>query len=159
MSALPVVLFNGASVLGNILMGSIVDRFHVTTCLMISAIGATTSVFCIWGVSTSLAPLFVFAVIYGLSAGSFTCCWSGVMRDIALRERAEPGLVYACLAAGRGIGSVVAGPLSEMLIRGEAWKGAGKLAYGTGFGPLIVFTGVTAVFSGASVLGRRVGWV
>ena len=82
------------------------------------------------------------------------------MRDVTQNTRtAEPGLVFACLAAGRGLGNVVSGPLSEVLVRGEKWKGNVGMGYGTGFGPLIVFTGVTAMLAGASVLGRRVGWV
>ena len=43
-------------------MGAIVDRYHVTTCSMLSTLGSTIGVFIIWGFSTSLPPLFVFAV-------------------------------------------------------------------------------------------------
>lgn len=160
LATVPVVLFNIASTFGCIFMGAIVGRFHVTTCIFVSTVGATISVFVIWGLSISIAPLCVFAVIYGFFAGSFTSTWSGVMRDVTQKIRtAEPGLVFSCLAAGRGLGNVVSGPLSEVLVRGEKWKGNVGMGYGTGFGPLIVFTGVTAMLAGASVLGRRVGWV
>ena len=34
----------------------------------------------------------------------------------------------------RGIGSVVSGPLSEALIKGQPWQGKALLGYGSGFG-------------------------
>lgn len=160
LSALTVVIFNVASVFGCVAMGSIVDKYHVTTCIVVSTIGSTIGVFVIWGFSASLAPLYLFCVIYGLFAGSYSSTYPGMMRDVQKKNKsAEPGMVFACLAAGRGIGNVVSGPLSEILIRDLPWKGEAGYAYGSGFGPLIVFTGVTAFLGGASVLGRRVGWV
>lgn len=77
---------------------------------------------------------------------------------------------------------MVAGPLSEALVRGSTgwgggpvvesgagwtdgmtggavWDGGAARGYGTGFGALIVFTGISVLLGGVSVLGRRVGWV
>ncbi|KAF9737043.1 hypothetical protein PMIN06_007575 [Paraphaeosphaeria minitans] len=160
LSALTVILFNVASVFGCVAMGSIVDKWHVTTCLLISTVGTTISVFIVWGFSMSLAPLYVFCLIYGFFAGSFTSAWPGIMRDVTKkRQTADPSIVFACLAAGRGIGNVASGPLSEVLIRGLPWKGSAGFAYGSGYGTLIVFTGITALLGGTSILGRRVGWV
>lgn len=79
--------------------------------------------------------------------------------------RAEPGLVFGLLAAGRGVGSVVAGPLSEALVSagggggGGVEKMDGARGYGTGFSGLIVFTGVSVLLGGVGVFGRRVGWL
>lgn len=159
-SALTIILFNVASVFGCVAMGSIVDRWHVTTCILISTIGTTLSVFIVWGLSMSLAPLYVFCLIYGFFAGSFTSAWPGIMRDVTKKQAsADPSIVFACLAAGRGIGNVASGPLSEILIRGLPWKDSAGWAYGSGYGTLIVFTGVTAFLGGSSILGKRVGWV
>ena len=82
------------------------------------------------------------------------------MRDVTQKIRTvEPELVFACLAAGRGLGSFVSGPMNEVLVRNEKWKGNVGMGYGTGIGPLIVFTGVTAMLADGNGLGRRVGWV
>lgn len=156
LSALTVILFNLASVIGCVLMGSIVDQWHVTTCIMISTIGSTISIFTIWGFSMSLPPLYIFCLIYGLFAGSYTSAWPGIMRAVKMRkDNADPSMVFACLAAGRGIGNVASGPLSEALIQGFPWRGNAGFAYGSGYGTLIVFTGVTALLGGASVFGKR----
>lgn len=160
LSALTVILFNVASVFGCVLMGSIVDKWHVTTCILISTIGSTISVFIVWGSSMSLPPLYIFCLTYGLFAGSFTSTWPGIMRDVKKKkDTADPSMIFACLAAGRGIGNVASGPLSEALIRGFPWRGSAGLAYGSGYGTLIVFTGLTAFFGGSSILGKRVGWL
>lgn len=74
-------------------------------------------------------------------------------------DRAEAGLIFGLLAAGRGIGSVVSGPLSEALLSERPWAGDAILGYGTGYGALIVFTGVSAMLGGMGWVGRRVGWV
>lgn len=82
------------------------------------------------------------------------------MRDVKKKKAsADPSIVFACLAAGRGIGNLVSGPLSEALIDGFPWRGNAGFAYGSGYGTLIVFTGITALFGGSSILGRRVGLV
>lgn len=73
------------------------------------------------------------------------------------KKSVKPEMVSACLAAGRGIGNVASGPLSEALIRDLSWKDTTGFAYGSGYGPFIVRTGVKALLGGASVPDRRVG--
>ena len=71
--------------------------------------------------------------------------------------RAEHGLVFGLLAAGRGIGAVSSGPLSGALLKGRLAAG-GIGAYGGRYGPLVVFTGITAAVGGVGWMGRVV-WV
>lgn len=160
LQALTVILFNVASVAGCVLMGAIVDKLDVTTCILISTVGSTVGVFLIWGFSMSLAPLYVFSIVYGLFAGSYTSTWPGIMRDVVKRKpSAESSIVFACLAAGRGIGNVVSGPLSESLVKGLPWKGVPLYGYGSGYGTLIVFTGVTGLVGGGTYIARRLRWL
>lgn len=72
---------------------------------------------------------------------------------------ADTGLVFSMYAAGRGIGNLASGPLNQALVASQLWRGHGWLGYGTGYGALMVFVGVTALASGASWVGRRIGWV
>src|SRR5690242_14358515 len=51
-SALTLILTNVAAVVGCVGMGWIVDRWHITTCILVSTIGSTLSVFLLWGFST-----------------------------------------------------------------------------------------------------------
>lgn len=73
-------------------------------------------------------------------------------------DTVNPSIFLSCLAAGRGVGNVALGPLSEALINGFPWLGETGFAYGSGYGTLIVFTGVTALVGGSSILGKRLGW-
>ena len=145
----PVALLNAGSVFGCILVGMMVDRLHVTNVIILSTLGTTFAVFVLWGLSISSPLLYIFATLYGFFAGSFSTTWTGVMQEVKKHDNtAESNLVMGLLVAGRGIGSVVCGPMSEAFLKGNPWKGDAALGYGTGFGALIVFTGVTTALGG-----------
>ncbi|KAF9877299.1 major facilitator superfamily transporter [Colletotrichum karsti] len=163
-SALTILLVNVASVFGCVGMGSLVDRFSAPSCIMLASAGAALGTFLIWGFSSSLGVLYLFCVVYGLFAGAYTSAWPGIMKQVTDHERekergVDPSMVFGMLAAGRGIGNVISGPLSETLIKGLPWKGQAAHGYGSGYGTLIVFTGVTALMGGASFLWKRIGWL
>ncbi|KAH9868876.1 hypothetical protein J1614_007951 [Plenodomus biglobosus] len=157
-STITLILLNGAGFVGCLCMGMAVDRFHVTSCLLVSGIGSSIGVFLLWGLSTSLAPLYIFCLVYGAFAGCQSSAWSAVVRDtIKKRRGADSGMVWACMSAGKGVGNLCSGPLSEALRHAGNWNAG--LAYGSGYGALIAFTGVTALLSGWGYAARRIGWL
>ena len=157
---LTVALFNGMLVLGTIVLGAQIDKIHVTMVMLISALGAALSVLVVWGCSTSLPALCAFSMIYGFFAGAFSTCWTGIVKEIQARDiHADTGLVFGVFLAGRGVGNLASGPLSEALLAGRPWYKNVALGYGTGYGELIAFVGATALLSGMSRAGRRAGWV
>ncbi|KAG7290866.1 hypothetical protein NEMBOFW57_000871 [Staphylotrichum longicolle] len=169
-SVVAMMLVNVASVFGCVAMGHLIDRLEVTRCLLVSTVGATVGTFLFWGLSVNLPVLYVFCVVYGLFAGAYTSAWPGIMKEVTRRgtgegaeegsgKAADPSMVFAFLAMGRGVGNVVSGPLSEALIKGMPWKGQAFGGYGSGYGGLIAFTGATAFFGGGSYVWRRLGWL
>jgi MFS family permease len=157
-TALPIILINVSAVFGSISMGSIVDKWHVTTGILISTTGAVLSIFLLWGFSTSLAPLLAFSILYGLFAGSFTNTWPGILREVQQKTgQVEGPMMFAFLCLGRGIGNVMSGPVSEALIRAGEIGGSGL--YGTKYGSLVLFTGITAALGGIGVIGRINSWL
>ena len=64
----------------------------------------------------------------------------------------ETGLVFGLLAGGRGVGNVVSGPLSVVLVEKGWIEGSRKRGwgYGTEYGWLVLFTGATALLRGWS---------
>lgn len=68
----------------------------------------------------------------------------------------DPIMVYASLVAGRGIGNVACGPISEALMKTGAIGTIG--VYGTEYASLVIFTGVSAALGGVSCFGRTLGW-
>ena len=149
-----IALVNASGVVSTVLGGMLVDQVHVTTVIALSTVGTMVAVFLFWGLSTALPLLCIFSILYGFFAGGFVSTFGGVVKDMKQKdERTDVGTLIGLLSAGRGIGAVASGPLSEALL-----KETGS-AYGNGFGSLIVFTGVTATVGGVSFLGRRLGWV
>jgi MFS family permease len=155
-----VALTNASAVVASITFGMLTDRFHVTTVILLSTFGATISVFLFWGLATAMPLLCVFSVVYGFFAGGFSSTNAGVIKFVKGRDgSADVGIVIGVVSAARGIGSIASGPLSEALLRGKPWMGEAGFGYGSGYGGLIVFTGVTAAFGGMSIFGKRLGWM
>ncbi|KAK4234499.1 major facilitator superfamily domain-containing protein [Achaetomium macrosporum] len=166
LSALTVLLVNVAATMGSVIMGWMTDKLPVTTCLVFSGIGASLAVLLLWGLTSTLAGVYAFCIAYGLFAGCYTSIWPGIMREIATPRNSEehtthayvdPSLVFGWLCAGRGIGNVVSGPLSDLLIHRRPWLGQAMGGYGSGYGSLIVYTGVSAVVGGSAFVWRRLG--
>jgi len=158
-STLTLVLFNIASVVGSIAMGFITDKLHITTCIGVSAIGSALGVFLFWGFSgagSGIGLLYVFCLAYGLFAGGSSSAWPGIIRKVLEKNEQRPDatLVFGFLAAGRGIGNVAAGPLSETILKHGNAEIMSKFGYSSDYMPLIMITGITALLGGASVLAR-----
>jgi len=143
---------------GAIVLGSLVDRFHVAVPLMISTTGSVVSVFIFWGLTTGQAMLYIFALLFGFFAGGFAATWSGCATSVKAANSSngnhvDTSLVLMLLAAGRGVGAVIAGPLSERLLdAGSDWPAS--YAYGSDYGILIVFSGVSAMLGGTACVGK-----
>lgn len=154
LSTLSLMLLNLFAMIGLIIMGHLTDRFNSRTCIFISSLGATISVFLFWGLAVHISMVYLFSIFFGLFSGSFPAVWPAVMRETAKRGEArgfgyvDTLMIYSLLCVGRGIGNIVSGPLSEALIEGRPWEGTAIGGYGSGFGGLIVFSGVTSLLSG-----------
>ncbi|GFP58437.1 MFS-type transporter pynF [Trichoderma asperellum] len=176
-SAATLLVLNIGSVVGPVTMGMLVDRLHVTTCILISTVGAVFGVLLLWGLGSNIGILYVFSLAYGIFAGSFTTSWPGIMKHVVKVaterdkvasagdadginvSRYDPLMVISFLSIGRGVGNIVSGPLSEALIRGMPWQGQAAGGYGSGYGVLIVFTGVTALVGCVSFVANKLGWM
>jgi len=96
LGSITLVLVNVASVLGCILVGAMMDRMDVTIVSFATGIAAAVAVLAVWGVSTSMAPLYVFSLLYGLTAGSYSSSWSGMIKAVQ-RECATADANVMCV--------------------------------------------------------------
>lgn len=164
-SALTVLLINIAATVGSVIMGWMTDKLPVTVCLALSGVGASVAALVLWGLVPTFAGVYAFCVVYGLFAGCYTSTWPGIMREMANPEvsdegpdvQVDPSLVFGWLCAGRGVGNLASGPLSNLLIQGRPWLNQAVGGYGSGYGSLIVYTGVSAVVGGSALFWRRLG--
>ncbi|KAF4554141.1 Hypothetical protein D9617_5g070180 [Elsinoe fawcettii] len=150
---------NGSTVVGMLTMGYLSDRLSVTSNMNICAVGTILSVFLFWSFAVYLPVLYIFAVLYGIFAGGSAATWTGC--TALLREKwpgTETGMLISLFSLSRGLGSVLSGPLSGALVQGDSWKGA-EFAWGSGYGSVIAFSGVTATAMTFGWCGRRLGLV
>ena len=140
-----------------------------STNTVVSAVSSALAVFIFWGLAPTSAPnashensmalLALFAVTFGFFAGGYSATWGGVIkemeRDAADRNEAlDSGVVYGLLNGARGLGYVGGGLLGVPLLKsgGDVSQSTGTAGYGTAYGPLIIFTGLSLVFGGWSVV-------
>ncbi|KAI5242089.1 MFS general substrate transporter [Aureobasidium subglaciale] len=154
---LAIALINGAQIVGAMFIGYLGDRCHVTTGILVCSIGSVVAVFVFWTFATIKPMLFIFAFLYGVYAGGYSTTWSGVAKTV--RENgypgAETGMIISLFSCGKGIGAVVSGPLSEALVKSDSWKSKAPFAFGTGYGSLLVMTGVTAFVGGSAWYAKQ----
>ena len=153
---LSVALYNAGFAIGAIYLGWVADRFHVARAIFISTLGSLVAVFVFWGLALSQAMLYTFAVLWGVFGGGFNATWPGCAREMRRLESGgniDTGIIIGMMAAGKGIGGVVSGPLSEKLLS-PGWHTNAGFAYGTPYSTLIIFCGLSAGFGGAACLGR-----
>ncbi|CAG7994410.1 unnamed protein product [Penicillium olsonii] len=154
-----IALFSAANVVGATLMGWLVDRYHVTFALNICAVGTVMAIFLFWSFAVYKPIFYIFACLYGVFAGGFPATWSGCSDVVRRRYRVETGMIIALFTAGKGIGSVVSGPVGSSLVASDTWKNQAGFSYGTGYGYLFVFCGVTASFTAIGWVGKKCGLV
>lgn len=144
LGTLLIALLNSFSVIGAISLGHLSDIRHITTVVLLSSILSTLSVFMLWGLSASLPSLIIFTIIYGIFAGGWSAIWAGMIREVQRADNnAGFGVLMGLFSAGRGVGSVVCGPVTEWLVQHGGFGGV-RGGYGTEYGAVIVFTGVSA---------------
>jgi MFS family permease len=129
-------------------------RFHfsATTVTSISAVSSALSVFLFWGLSFqgSMALLVLFSVTFGFFAGGYSATWGGMLNemehDAAQRNEAiDTGMIYGLLNGARGIGYVSGGLAGVPLLKIGSSSDLGSFGYGTVYGPLIIFTGLSTI--------------
>ncbi|RKK86337.1 hypothetical protein BFJ68_g17157 [Fusarium oxysporum] len=99
--------------------------------------------------------------------GAFSGTWPGVSRQVASGTlhggssedlSFDPVMITGFLIAGRGVGNIVSGPLSEALYKAVPTQNSNIWGLG-GYGAIVVFTGITALGGGTSFIWKRLGWI
>lgn len=147
------------STFGMIFTGFLIDQYHISTVLLISSISSAMSVLFIWGFAVSQPIVFIFAFFYGVFAGGYASTWTGCASDIRKETgRGEIAVIVGTMAVGRGFSCVIGGPVSEKLINSKQWSGLSLGIYGSQYGSLILFTGVTVLLGSIGSIGRLKRW-
>jgi MFS family permease len=158
-STLLITLINIPGICSSTFFGFLSDNKHfrlsASIVTAISALSSALAAFLFWGLAArgSVALLVLFAITFGFFASAYSATWGGVMNDMekdAARrnEAVDSGVLYGLLNGARGIGYLSGGLLSVPLIKAGNTASLGDLGYGTTYGPLIIFTGLSLAFGG-----------
>jgi MFS family permease len=164
-ATLLLTLFNLPGILSSSFFGYLSDKkrfsLSATTVMSISALSSSFSTLLLWGLTSkaSMALLVLFSVTFGFFAGGYSATWGGVIneleREAAHRNEAiDTGMLYGLLNGARGIGYVSGGLASVPLLKAGNGIELGRFGYGTVYGPLIIFTGLSTVFGGWGALWK-----
>ncbi|KAG8526685.1 uncharacterized protein KY384_008114 [Bacidia gigantensis] len=164
-ATLLLTLFNIPGIASSTFFGYLSDnkRFPMsaTTVTAISAVSSALSAFLLWGLTSkgSMALLVLFSITFGFFAGGYSATWGGVLKEMESEaaqsnEAIDTGMLYGLLNGARGIGYVSGGLIGVPLLKVGGLESLGNFAYGTTYGPLIIFTGLSSVFGGWSILWR-----
>ncbi|KAK0232825.1 MFS general substrate transporter [Armillaria fumosa] len=149
-------LMNGTSAPGSIFLGYLSDRFDLRISIFLSALGSSFAVLCIWGFTTQLATLLVFAAVYGFLAPSWSALWTKFASTVGGDDPHLSSMLMCIFIAGRGVGNALAAPISSGLLHPWALTGKSEYPYALkGYGPLILFTGITLLSSMIGVVYRQ----
>lgn len=161
-STLLITLINIPGICSSTFFGFLSDNKHLhlsaSTVTAISALSSALSAFLFWGLAArnGMALLVLFAITFGFFASGYSATWAGIMNDmekdaVAKNEALDSGVLYGMLNGARGIGYVTGGLLSVPLVKAGSQVSTGRFGYGTTYGPLIIFTGLSLAFGGAGI--------
>lgn len=144
MSALILAVANLGQVFGDIGFGQLSDKIHVNWLIITTMSVTSSSTFILWGHfgtgDHNLGVLIAYAFLFGSFGAGFLALWA---RMGTLFGEKDAQMVYSTLCAGRGVGSILSGPVSQILLAqpsaSEFWGH---------YGGVIVFVGSCMAASG-----------
>lgn len=167
-SALMITLFNAPGIISCLGFGLLSDRYGLSASsnTLISAAGSSVCAFLLWGTASNQFPgvLIAFSVCFGFFAGGYSSTWAGSIRQMEkeaadMNEAINTGMLYGLMNGARGIGYVASGLVGVELLNAGAVQQSDKWAFGTKYGGLILFTGVSCIVGGWSVVWRSCGGI
>ncbi|KAL8961519.1 MAG: hypothetical protein Q9183_005298, partial [Haloplaca sp. 2 TL-2023] len=114
--ALFLALFSLAQVIGQVLVGYLTDRKVSVRFLALILPGVSCiAILTLWGLAKSLSPLIIFALIYGLFAGSYLVLWAQMGMELGDNQNVAL-TTFGIFAFLKGVGNVITGPIGADLI-------------------------------------------
>jgi MFS family permease len=110
-----ICLLNLSQVLSQIAIGWLSDCTNIFALLLLSSIGSAIFGCVLWYVASGFGHLVAFALTYGLFAGGYTVLYTRFCSACA-DDPPTTLWLYGIFAFERGIGNVVAGPISAALL-------------------------------------------
>ena len=148
--ALLLVLMSVSQLAGQLTFGHLSDKNVSLNALMLVTLSVSaTATFSIWGVARSLVPLVFFALLYGFFGAGYTAMWARMVTAIS-DDPAASQATFSLFCFGKGIGNVLAGPISGGLLKLSSDTRTAGYAHGT-YKAVVIFTGACLFLSAGSL--------
>lgn len=145
--AMLLALMSFAQMLGQWTFGILSDEVGLNSLIVLSTMIAAVASFTSWGLAHDLAPLVVFALLFGFFAYGF-CSMRARMGTAVSEEPTAALATFSIFVCCQGLGNVLAGPISVGLLHGAVRRdGYGIMRYKA----MVIFTGACMMLSALSV--------
>ena len=157
---------NFAQIFGELSFGHLSDRVNVHCLILASTLASSIAVFTLLGMAHSLVMLSFFALIFGTFGSGLISLWA---RMGTFFGQNDAQMIYSVMSFGRGLGSIVSGPISSALLRAAEGRrsythdnqsGDRAANYGNGkYIYIVLFVGTSMGVSALmGIVGLVVGW-
>lgn len=142
-------LMSVSQVFGQFTFGYLSDRkLPLNALAATSTVIAAVAAYACWGLAHSFGLLAVFSLVYGFFGAGYTALWGRMGTSIS-SEQTAAFAAFGLLNFGKGVGNVLAGPISGVLIRNAVNVHTyGAMKYKT----VVLFTGSCMFLSGVVIL-------
>lgn len=114
--ALLLALLSVSQVLGQFTFGYLSDRrLPLNVLILASTVVSAMASLAFWGSAKSLVVLIAFSLIYGFSAAGYTAMWARMGSSVT-EEPSSALTTFSLFCFGKGVGNVLAGPISAGLL-------------------------------------------
>ena len=140
-------IMSAAQVLGQWTFGILSDKTKLNSLVLLSTLATAAASFTAWGLAHSLAPLVVFALLYGFFAYGFSSMRARM--GMAVSEEPTAALAtFGMFTFCQGVGNVLAGPISAGLLSGRVKRESYGIAR---YKTVVIFTGSCMLLSALSI--------
>lgn len=164
-STLMLAIFNAPGIIASALFGWLSDNKRIQlSAPVVSAIppiSCAFATFLLWGLTTKgdVTLLIVFSMTFGFFSSGYSATWGGMLKQMESEsadrnEAVDPGMLYGLLNGVRGIGYASGGLAGIELLKAGSASVDSRFAYGSPFGYLIIFTGISSLLGGWVILWR-----
>lgn len=146
--SLLLAMMSVSQVLGQFSFGYLSDRrLSISILSFASTLIPAAAVFALWGLARNFAMLSAFGLIYGFFGAGYTALWARMGMGVT-SDATSAFAVFGLFNFGKGIGNVLAGPISANMLLNHINVGS----YGVGkYEGLVLFTGSCMLASAGSI--------
>lgn len=147
LAGLLLAIMSVSQVAGQFTFGYLSDKkVSLNLLMLVSLVVSGAATFSAWGAAQSIAPLVIFALLYGFFGAAYTAMWARMSTAIS-EDPSAAQTVFGTFNFGKGIGNVLAGPISAALLKASANAGG----YGGMYKAIVIFPGICLLLSAGSL--------